>query len=926
MKWLKCDLQMQTPGDQYNWLRTCNAYIGGNPTDEQVNQSVDLYLKRCHEVGLQVIGITDHNFIGKSYLKRLIERNSEVARSLGKDPLVIFPGFEVEISQGLGVHLLCLFECDTPLDVIDEMVTQLGLPSRSRVNNNAIVPLPPEQNFNSVVSFIQEHKDYPGVVIAAHPLAESGMLNNNFMSQHFQTEMFTDPRLLAMEIPKEVGRLARGIQKIILATEDCHIPWKRQRPIATVMSSDCYSLEESDKGFIGKRYSWIQFSKPSIDSLRQAFIDHSSRIKLQEFTPDNEFRFGKIKSLEIKDVAFLEDQTIHFSPNLNCIIGGRGSGKSSILEYIRLCTNTTTKFSEQMIRVKNTLQPHSVLRLTWKNQNGLTDVFEFKGDQISIPTREEVRDIEVILKGLGISIYSQREITQMGQDSPSLIPMVDQISGQNLKEEMRKEELAAEKLVALIQDEIKLERLKQERTELEQELDELKRQWDAFTFVKEFSERKNKVNLSRNAISAVRDGKDEVLQSLNQTVATVGGFLEQYENMALPSQGLIESDYLNYIKDQFVQALQTLKEEIEVSGQKMNKSVFDAMDNHLSWNALIAEFDKSEKEFEEACKAQGITQEEFEVLQDTEEKMQIKEQQIEHKETEILKILDRTKEVGDLQDELHNTWKRQHEIRQTKVDELTSLDTIPKVRVDGVDTPFLKIDIIYMGDLQHFLDLWDEFPYDGRQRLGRNWTSLGEAIFKEFSENSTYSSPWCVLEQWLDNQTSFPSELASLYNDIVKHFIDNFEQWRKLKTRRVHDAVNITLYRTDGTRAGSLLDNGLSDGQKNTAILTLLFAQGNGPIIIDQPEDELDSNFIYNELVPIIRTMKSKRQIIIVSHNANLPVNGDAQLVYALKTDVGRGKLRTEGGLDNPHVKQAILDIMEGSAEAFARRSEKYSS
>src|SRR5699024_1755677 len=141
----------------------------------------------------------------------------------------------------------------------------------------------------------------------------------------------------------------------------------------------------------------------------------------------------------------------------------------------------------------------------------------------------------------------------------------------------------------------------------------------------------------------------------------------------------------------------------------------------------------------------------------------------------------------------------------------------------------------------------------------------------------------------------------------------------RLLISRIKDQINITLFREDGSKAGSILDNGLSDGQKNTAILTLLFAEGTNPIVIDQPEDELDSDFIYNQLVPLIRNIKNERQIIVISHNANLPVNADAELVHALKTDSGQGKVRTQGGIDNTEVRNAILDIMEGSAEAFRK-------
>jgi ABC-type cobalamin/Fe3+-siderophores transport system ATPase subunit len=117
----------------------------------------------------------------------------------------------------------------------------------------------------------------------------------------------------------------------------------------------------------------------------------------------------------------------------------------------------------------------------------------------------------------------------------------------------------------------------------------------------------------------------------------------------------------------------------------------------------------------------------------------------------------------------------------------------------------------------------------------------------------------------------------------------------------------------------------LSDGQKNTAILALLFADGTNPIVIDQPEDELDSDFIYNELVPLLRKVKHKRQIILTTHNANIPVNGDSELVYALSAVMGRGTVRAEGGLEKPVLRNTVLQVMEGSAEAFRRRREKYS-
>ena len=116
--------------------------MNGNCTDEELNESVDMYLKRCHEVELDVIGITDHNFIGMRFLEGLISRNRMIAEEVGRDPLVIFPGFEIEISQGNGVHLLCLYGPSTPLRFIDDKVTALGLHYTGRTNDGKILPSP----------------------------------------------------------------------------------------------------------------------------------------------------------------------------------------------------------------------------------------------------------------------------------------------------------------------------------------------------------------------------------------------------------------------------------------------------------------------------------------------------------------------------------------------------------------------------------------------------------------------------------------------------------------------------------------------------------------------------------------------------------------------------------------------------------------
>lgn len=168
------------------------------------------------------------------------------------------------------------------------------------------------------------------------------------------------------------------------------------------------------------------------------------------------------------------------------------------------------------------------------------------------------------------------------------------------------------------------------------------------------------------------------------------------------------------------------------------------------------------------------------------------------------------------------------------------------------------------------------------------------------------------------------SDASEIVPDLLQHIEENQESWENLRCTRIQDAMDMKLFRADGTLAGSIAEGSLSDGQRNTAALALLLAQEGGPLVIDQPEDELDSNFVFRELIPMLRKVKMKRQLIMSTHNANLPVNGDAELVYAFEARSSRGEVLAQGGLDQGNVTKAVLDIMEGTEEAFRRRREKY--
>jgi ABC-type Mn2+/Zn2+ transport system ATPase subunit len=113
-------------------------------------------------------------------------------------------------------------------------------------------------------------------------------------------------------------------------------------------------------------------------------------------------------------------------------------------------------------------------------------------------------------------------------------------------------------------------------------------------------------------------------------------------------------------------------------------------------------------------------------------------------------------------------------------------------------------------------------------------------------------------------------------------------------------------------------------GQRNTAVLSLLLTAGSGPLLLDQPEDDLDNRYIYDVVVDLLRATKTTRQIIAATHNANIPVNGDAECIIALDPSPDRDQPLLTGSLEQAEMKEAVSSITEGSESAFRLRRQRY--
>jgi hypothetical protein len=293
---------------------------------------------RCYQTELEVIAITDHNFASKEFIPWLREATRELAQQFGYE-ITIFPGFEINADVGKGMHCLAIFEPDADLTEIDHILTNCGVPyPRFRSSGQAV---PSTRRLPDVLAEVQKRDSsgrIQGIVICPHSQAEAGIFDDDSISEWLQQEEFTNSALLAIEVPKPPGQMSVNWQCLLSAGPDCLPEWRRRRSIACLMSSDAKALRPEDgaENYIGFRHTWIKMSEPSIESLRQAFFDHESRIRFGPRRPEEQYMHPRILSVSVRGAAFLADQSLAFSSNLNTIIGGRGTGKSSIIEYLRI--------------------------------------------------------------------------------------------------------------------------------------------------------------------------------------------------------------------------------------------------------------------------------------------------------------------------------------------------------------------------------------------------------------------------------------------------------------------------------------------------------------------------------------------------------------------------------------------------------------
>lgn len=918
MKWFKCDLQMQTPADASNWR---GQPMGATAAEREAAAS--RYIRRCYEEGLEVVAITDHNFLSKDFIPLLQAAIHEMTGEFGYR-MVLFPGFEFEADVGKGVHVLALFEPAAILDELDHALTECGV-GYPRVKGG--VPTKSSSRLPEILECVQRLDAagrQRGLVVMPHALKDDGLFDGDKVSEWLQQTEYLNPALLAVEVPKPVQEMSKGWQRLFRAGPECDSAWRRERPIACLMSSDAKALskEENAENYIGMRHTWIKMSEPSVEALRQAFLDHESRIRLQHGRPSESH--PRILSVSVAGAAFLEDQTVSFSPNLNCVIGGRGSGKSSLLEYLRFCIQpdylgaVDRDLHEKLKAIHRTVeQDEAELRVAFEVAPGVQDIVLLKPfrNEHRVVSRE-VHDLHTVLAQLRVQFFSQGELSRLskpGQKS-QVLRLIDASCGQRLTELGGVESAVRGELEQLFSASRQAEGVAADVQRAKQEFDELTRQWQARKDIQADASAHRQAQDAKRFVagaSLLANGDAEKLRGALST-------LDPLTQLPPTAADWPHAEWFAALNSRLRDAREALNAEVEAAIGKYVEAARVAIESDAQWPVVSEQLESAEGKFLAACREKGVQPADVSKLQEVDRLRSAKQVDLEAKHKQLAALNQQSAGLDKALARLHGVWRAQFDAR--------------KAACDALQRPTTLVTISFMLDARSFEAGWERLaPRDNRTRLGRNWDEIGKSLFSAFAQTPGSASPWEVFHGWLRSPEAIPegSPASPLFAELAKHIegADVRAIWEKVRLTRVDDLVDVELKRLDGTSAGRMSGEGgkvLSEGQRNTALLSLILAEGSGPIVIDQPEDELDSNYIFSDLVPILRHTKNSRQLILATHNANLPVNADAELIYAFDAKDGRGKQRTEGGLDRADVTRAVLDIMEGSERAFKQRSEKY--
>lgn len=889
-RWYKFDFHNHTPASA--------DYADNTLTDREWLLS---YMRRQ----VDAVVISDHNTGAKiDSLKAELQRMTLDAGEGGLEgfrPLTLFPG--VELTATGNVHILAVLNPECTGGDIERLIGQC--------NGSAPIPrhLPNHQlalqnGPAGIVGIIRQNPH--ALCILAHIDAPKGVLTSQRNLAELEATFAAGPH--AVEIRSDPAEIQNGTHKRLIKD----LPWLR--------GSDAH--EPSSAGI---RTSWLKMSEPNFDGLRNALLDHENCVLFDKQPPAEPTQH--IRSLRIRTRLCKAENgapaSVKLNPFYNAVIGSRGSGKSTLIESIRLV----------MRKVDGLSQNHSeLLQLFKQNGRGMGDNSEIEcvyrkdgtdfklswhpGDIHTLQTWQNGRwedDHHWSPDRFAISVFSQKMLFELASDNDAFLQVCD-------SSPVVDKRAWTERWEQLIRD-FKNERITHRGL--------LSRQDTASALTGELSDiRRSIAQLSESDYFPVRNRlvtAEKELTESDHCLNTYRQLLDSITNL-LPDNVEPNTEPNDEEKAEFSEAYLSLMAKFRTAQASLHASISGIVTEHLthldqlkvnSDYLTLAQSVGTEKEnvLKEAdqLRAQGLNPDTLDDLVERNEKVSASLREYAGLDgfvsTSATRIEDLMAQLQVHRKEL--TARRREFIATLNLNDLDikilPLSAPPEaVIVDYQSTTGINNfgDRIYDTEQRSGLlaELINHYPIDPRPAATEQKYTLLQALknlHRDIKEGVEGSGQ--------DIHGTFSRRLGQLTDDNLDSIMCWFPD----------DGINIR-YRA---HSGNMEDISLaSPGQKGASMLQFLLSYGTDPLILDQPEDDLDCMMLSKSVIPAIVSNKQRRQLIIVSHSAPIVVNGDAEYVISMTHD--RHGLRPAlcGALQETEMKKLICSQMEGGEKAFRSR------
>ncbi len=916
-RWWKFDFHTHTPAsaDTYAWQKATG-------TEREVTPEV--WLRKFMDAGIDCVAVTDHN--SGEWIDKLKDAYATMKQHAGDGApdgfrdLTLFPGVEISVSGGF--HLLALLDLNATRSDIDTLLGKVDYRGTKGASDAVTHASPPE--------VVQMVLDAGGIPIPAHADQEKGLLrvkpgsHESVMDANTLREVMAMDRLLAVEWVDQELPMPTCVEK------DSH-------RITRVLGSDCHSFRGD--GTPGSRFTWIKMAEPTLEGLRLALLDGDDvsvrRSDGESFEPFKTPRHF-IAGIEIEDARFMGNsapERLRLTPYYNALIGGRGTGKSTIVHALRLAyrrseelhhlgenseprhrfdsfaTVARSRDAEGALReateVRVELHREAAKhRLRWRQDGTGSAVEEQNG---SGDWGESVSQA-LTSDRFRIRLFSQGQIAAMaGEGREALLGIIDEAAGidhlhRDLDDAKRTWSTQRARMREL---DGRLSRVPETR----RKLDEVKQKLDVLAEAKH-------ADVLNAQQRAARQGRET-----DATIEQLASFPEHIEALAM---GLLLDDWPDGVfepnTDQDLLAWRRAAEAaLETARNALLKAAADLStsasslgsdDRLAAWRQRANKAQTDYAELQERLASQGVSDSQAfgHLLQEGEQL-----------ERELKALADVAEERARLAKTIDQQWNTVVNVRKRITEARRSF-----VRETLTDNQFVRMEVIAFGfdaraverGLREVLECQDDrferdiLRYDGAEPHGGLAFDLANAADDDKED---------LLATIKRQLTEVDDALGGFLRNYLERKLGRPEFADHVLCWFPEDDLRIQYSRAGDGQAWTAIKQG-SQGQRSAALLAFLLAFGEEPLVLDQPEDDLDNHLIYDLIVRQIRENKLRRQLIVVTHNPNVVVNGDAELVHVLDFTNGQCRVKQAGALQQKLVREEVCGVMEGGREALSRR------